>query len=110
MSTARRASCTRPRWRPHLRALAAQAEAALAPKPAWELGDVDPKVVAALQRGIVGLEIPLERVEAKWKLSQNRTAADRREVIGALQARGGENNTAIAQAMEEREKEDGHDG
>ena len=89
----------------HLRALIAQSERHLAPKPAWDLGAVDPKAVATLQRGIVGLEIPLTRIEAKWKLSQNRTEADRRKVVAALRARGGQNNTAIADAMETNEKE-----
>jgi transcriptional regulator len=89
----------------HLRALAARSEAPLAPKPAWALDRVPGKALAALQGGIVGLEIPLERIEAKWKLSQNRTGADRRKVIAALRARGGENNTAIADAMETNEKE-----
>lgn len=89
----------------HLRALVAQEERHLSPKPAWALDRVPAKAVAALQRGIVGLEIPLERVDAKWKLSQNRAQADRRKVIGALRARGGENNTAVADAMERSEKE-----
>jgi transcriptional regulator len=89
----------------HLRALVAQEERHLAPKPAWELDRVPADKLVALQRGIVGLEIPLERVDAKWKLSQNRTGADRRKVIAALRSRGGENNTAIAEAMERNEKE-----
>ena len=89
----------------HLRALVAQAERHVSPKPAWALDRVPAAAVAAMQRGIVGLEIPLERVDAKWKLSQNRTPADRRKVIGALRARGGENNTAIAEAMQLNEKD-----
>ncbi|MEN3952454.1 FMN-binding negative transcriptional regulator [Iodidimonas sp. SYSU 1G8] len=89
----------------HLRALIAQEEAHLAPKPVWDLGAVDAVKVTSMQQHIVGMEIPLGRVEAKWKLSQNRTAIDRRKVIGALRARGGEDNTAIADAMEQKEKE-----
>jgi len=89
----------------HLHALAAQEERHLAPKPAWDMGRVETRMLTALQRGVVGLEIPLERVDAKWKLSQNRSSADRRKVIGALRRRGGENNTAIADAMELREKD-----
>ncbi|MEN3975180.1 FMN-binding negative transcriptional regulator [Emcibacter sp. SYSU 3D8] len=89
----------------HLRALIAQEERHLAPKPAWDLGQAPAKAVVSMQRDIVGLEIPLERIDAKWKLSQNRTSADRRKVIAALRARGGENNTAIAEAMERNEKE-----
>jgi transcriptional regulator len=69
------------------------------------MGRVQADKVAAMQRGIVGLEIPLERIDAKWKLSQNRTLADRRKVVAALRVRGGENNTAIADAMERSEKD-----
>jgi transcriptional regulator len=89
----------------HLHALAAQEERHLAPKPAWDMGRVEARMLTALQRGVVGLEIPLERVDAKWKLSQNRGIADRRKVIAALRRRGGENNTAIADAMDLREKD-----
>ncbi len=89
----------------HLGALVAQEEAALAPKPAWDMATVPAGVAAALRRGIVGLEIPLERVEAKWKLSQNRTEADRRKVVAALRVRGGENNMAVAGAMGANEAE-----
>lgn len=89
----------------HLRALVAQEECHLSPKPAWDMGRVQADKVAAMQRGIVGLEIPLERIDAKWKLSQNRTLADRRKVVAALRVRGGENNTAIADAMERSEKD-----
>jgi transcriptional regulator len=83
----------------HLEAVVAREEAALAGKAPWTTARVEPRALAALRRGIVGLEIPLERVEAKWKLSQNRTAADRRGVIAGLRRRGGENEVAIAEAM-----------
>jgi transcriptional regulator len=36
-------------------------------------------------RGIVGFEIEIIRLEGKFKLSQNRTEAERENVIGALQ-------------------------
>ncbi|MGE0667379.1 MAG: FMN-binding negative transcriptional regulator [Sphingomonadales bacterium] len=91
----------------HLRALVAQSERRLAPKSAWDLGEVPAAKVAGMIRGIVGMEIPLDRVEAMWKLSQNRTQGDRRNVIRALRARGGEDNTAVADAMERNEKEIG---
>jgi len=36
-------------------------------------------------RGIVGFEIEITRLEGKFKLSQNRTEAERANVITALQ-------------------------
>jgi transcriptional regulator len=35
-------------------------------------------------KGIVGLELPIRRLEGKWKVSQNRTEADRAGVIEGL--------------------------
>ena len=39
-------------------------------------------------RGIRGFRLRAERVEAQWKMSQNRSAADREAVIAALRAQG----------------------
>ena len=47
-------------------------------------------------RGIVGLELEISSVEAKYKLSQNRTDVDRVRVIDALRQQG---NDALASAM-----------
>ena len=45
---------------------------------------------------IVGIEIPITTLTGKWKVSQNRTAADRAAVAAALDARGagGDSNAA----------------
>jgi transcriptional regulator len=37
-------------------------------------------------RAIVGIEIPLSALAGKWKVSQNRSAADRRGVADGLAA------------------------
>jgi transcriptional regulator len=42
-----------------------------------------------MKRGIVGLVLAVERLEGKFKLSQNRDASDRRHVHAGLQAGGG---------------------
>jgi transcriptional regulator len=49
--------------------------------------------------GIVGVEIRAQ-LEGKFKLSQNRSAADRRGVVAALQASGSDNDAALAHLME----------
>ena len=41
--------------------------------------------VQKMMRGIVGFEIEITRLEGKFKLSQNRTASERENVIAALQ-------------------------
>jgi transcriptional regulator len=53
----------------------------------WAVADAPPDYVDSLLRAIVGIEIRVTRLEGKWKLSQNRSDADRDGVIGGLQAR-----------------------
>ncbi len=48
-----------------------------------ELGD---EYREKMKRGIVGLMIDVERLEGKFKLSQNRSAQDRRQVTAGLEA------------------------
>jgi transcriptional regulator len=55
-------------------------------------------------RGIVGVEMLVTQVEAKDKLSQNRSAADRAAVIGALREEPDPDARAIAELMESRER------
>lgn len=50
----------------------------------WTVEDAPADFVAAQIKGIVGLEIPIARIEGKWKASQNRTDADRAGVAAAL--------------------------
>ena len=50
----------------------------------WKVADAPADFIAAQIRGIVGLEIPIARIEGKWKVSQNRPAADQKGVIDGL--------------------------
>jgi transcriptional regulator len=65
----------------------------------WRLADMEPAVSEGLLRGIVGVELPLERVEGKYKLSQNRSEADRAGVVRALAERGGPDDLAMLELM-----------
>jgi transcriptional regulator len=49
-------------------------------------------------QGIVGIAVPVTRIEGKFKLSQNRSAEDRAGVIGALRA-GDAGEQALAELM-----------
>ncbi|TQM10608.1 PaiB family negative transcriptional regulator [Pseudoxanthomonas sp. 3HH-4] len=53
-------------------------------------------------RGIVGFRFAVERVELKFKLSQNHPVANVEGAAGALRQLGGEDNMAIADLMIER--------
>lgn len=69
----------------------------------WAVTDAPDRFVAGQLKAIVGLEMTVERVEAKAKLSQNRSAADRRGVVAGLNAEGAEREHAIADAVDSRE-------
>jgi transcriptional regulator len=88
--------------RHHLETLAAREEAALAPKTPWTIERVDPERLAKMLSAIVGFHLVFERLEGKAKLSQNRSEADRRKVIAALEAQGDPGGRDVARAMRER--------
>jgi transcriptional regulator len=67
----------------------------------WAVGDAPEDFVAMQMRAIVGIEIPISRIEGKWKMSQNRPEADRAGVIAGFRESGGE---AIAALVEERDR------
>jgi transcriptional regulator len=50
----------------------------------WAVTDAPADFIKAQLRGIVGLRIPITRLAAKRKMSQNRNAADRAGVIKGL--------------------------
>jgi len=56
----------------------------------WKVDDAPADFVAAQIKGIVGLEIPIDRIEGKWKMSQNRPQADRAGVVEGFQEEGQE--------------------
>ena len=69
--------------------------------PPWKFESLPGDYVDEMVRGIVVFEIPIARLEGKWKLSQNRSAADRKGVIEALHAQGEPMPHAVAEAMGE---------
>jgi predicted FMN-binding regulatory protein PaiB len=52
---------------------------------------------------IVAFEIPITRLEGKLKLSQNRSAEDRRRVVEALSASDDANAQAVGAMIRERQ-------
>ena len=67
-----------------LRAILERMTARYEGEDGWRLGALDEKFTAAMMRGIVGVELAIELLEGKLKLSQNRSAADRAGVVEAL--------------------------
>jgi len=79
--------------------LSAKQEAALAPKPPWTLAKLTPERIEQLVRAIVAFEIPIDRLEGKAKLSQNRTDADVAGAAEALDQLGTDQSRTLAALM-----------
>ena len=65
----------------------------------WRIEDAPGGYIDALLAGIVGVEMRVERVEAKRKLSQNKKAADFEGVIAGLDAAADSDSREIAALM-----------
>ena len=66
----------------------------------WRTTDAPERYVAGQLRAIVGVEVVVERVAGKAKLSQNRSEADRRGVVAGLRGEGRSSSGAVADAMD----------
>lgn len=54
----------------------------------WSVDDAPERYIAGLLKAIVGVEVVIDRVEGKWKLSQNHSDEDNAGTIDGLEARG----------------------
>jgi transcriptional regulator len=54
----------------------------------WAVSDAPVDFVTAQIRGIIGIEIAITRTIGKWKVSQNRSPADREGVVSGLETTG----------------------
>src|SRR5204862_5638342 len=81
----------------NVRALVARHEARR-PDP-WSVDDAPAEYVEGQLRAIVGLEVRITRIEAKLKLSQNRSTEDVEGAIDGLLAVGDARSLATAAAM-----------
>ncbi len=68
-------------------------------EPAWAVSDAPDDFVERQLRAIVGVELTVDAVEAKRKLSQNRSEDDRNRVIAALAASPEPRARSTAEAM-----------
>ena len=54
----------------------------------WKVSDAPAEYIDGLLRAIIAFEMPITRIEASWKLNQNRSEADRRGAMEGLEQRG----------------------
>jgi transcriptional regulator len=79
--------------------LSAQEEEKLLPKPPWLIDKVPPERTEALLNGIVGFALSFERLQGKFKLSQDKSKDDFDGAVAGLEARGDAASLAVAREM-----------
>ena len=62
----------------------------------WNVDALPADYVATMVNGIVAFRIAIERVEAQFKLSQNRSVAERRRIVSDLAQSGNETERALS--------------
>ncbi|WP_298500028.1 FMN-binding negative transcriptional regulator [uncultured Maritimibacter sp.] len=78
-------------------------EARLAPKPAWLIDKVDEVALGKLLRAIVPVRLDVDRVDGTWKLSQNKTEADRNGATESIKQGFGSELPTLATLMRRRD-------
>jgi transcriptional regulator len=71
-------------------------------EPAWQVGDAPAAFIDSLLKTIVGIEVPIARLEGKWKVSQNRSPEDRAGVVAGLTRTGDPMQRAMAELVRGR--------
>ncbi len=70
------------------------------PRP-WSVADVPVDFLASQMKAVVGIEIPIARIEGKWKMSQNKEVADRAGVVDGMRMHDDpHHNPAVADLVE----------
>jgi transcriptional regulator len=71
----------------------------------WKVSDAPQKYLERTIKTIIGIEVPVARLEGKWKVSQNRTAEDRAGVVAGLGRTSDPMLHAVAELVRERGKD-----
>lgn len=66
----------------------------------WAVSDAPDDFVERQMKGIVGIELPISRIEGKWKVSQNRQEQDRTGVSRGLRAESAGAPSPMAELVE----------
>ena len=82
-----------------VRGLSERYEPATQPPPRFDVDAMPDKVREAELKGIVAFELAVTRVDAAFKLSQNRNDTDHARIIEELDRRGDDDSRRVAAAM-----------
>ncbi|KAI5450613.1 hypothetical protein NCC49_002872 [Naganishia albida] len=69
----------------------------------WEVADAPERYVNLLKKAVIGIEIRIDRLEGKFKMSQELDEGDRRGVVEGL-AKADEKGQMVAKMVEDRGK------
>ena len=67
----------------------------------WQTTDAPEAFIRKLARAVVGIEIPIDRLEGKLKASQDEALQDRQGTVQGLAAVGSENASAMARLVQQ---------
>jgi transcriptional regulator len=84
----------------HLHELTNSNESSFAER--WSVADAPPEYVENMTKAIMGVEIAMDRMEGKWKVSQNRSVEDQQGVIAGLEESGSHAGQEMADLMRDR--------
>lgn len=65
----------------------------------WRIGDAPADYLEKMLAAVVGIEMPIARLEGKWKTSQNQPATNRDGVAAGLDALGGDDAREMAELV-----------
>jgi transcriptional regulator len=65
----------------------------------WQVSDAPAEFIDQMLEAIVGIEIPIERLVGKWKVTQNRPLADRLGTAAGLRQQGDAQSLAVAELV-----------
>ena len=65
----------------------------------WKVSDAPQDFTDRMVSQLVGIEMPIDAIEGKWKTSQNRPHADQIGVVAGLKSRGDDESLAMAELV-----------
>ena len=68
----------------------------------WKVSDAPEEYIELMQRNIVGIEIRIEKIQGKFKMSQEMRPGDREGVVAGFARLGGETGEAISTLVKDR--------
>jgi len=68
----------------------------------WAVSDAPKSFINAQIKAIVGIEIAIDRIEGKWKVSQNRPERDQKRLIEELRSAGSDTSRRMAELVTSR--------